>query len=87
MTTEPTNWRMRYCKMFSCDTARISRSMGMMFLIIGKRRNTRDDTARWFRNGEPFDFDYVQERLIASGATHAKLLNSVRRYKRTCVSR
>ena len=88
MPTAPTNWRARYRKMFNCDTARIPKVMGMMFLIIGEKRNTRDDPGgRWYKNDKPFDFAYVQERVIASGKTHAELLRSARTYKQLCAGR
>jgi hypothetical protein len=61
----------RFLKMFGCDTARISRSMGKLFLIIGWKRNTKDDPGQWYRNGEPIDFDYTHEEVIASGENDA----------------
>lgn len=77
----------RFVRMFTCDTARIVRTGGTMFLIIGCNRNTKDDPGQWFqhRSGKlpvPVDFDYVQERVIASGRTEAALMKSAKEYKR-----
>lgn len=71
----------RFIRMFGCDTARISRPCGKYFLIIGWNRNTKQDEGHWERNGEPYDFDYVQEQVIASGETPEALLRSAREYK------
>ena len=75
----------RYRRMFHCDNARISKVVGKMFLIIGKRRNTKDDPpehGKWYKNGELFDFEYLAERVIASGDTEAELLKAAKAYKR-----
>jgi hypothetical protein len=53
-----------------------------MFLIIGWNRNTKDDPGQWVKNGVPFDFDYTQEQVIASGRTEKELEASARRYRR-----
>jgi hypothetical protein len=74
-----------FVKMLGCDTARISKPMGKLFLIIGTRRNTKADPpehGKWFKNGEPIDFDYIEEHVIASGGTEAELLESARAYRR-----
>ena len=71
-------------KIVKCDTARISKPMGKMFLIIGFNRNTKDDESQWMKNGEPIDFDYVQESVVASGNTEEELLASTRKYQRLC---
>jgi hypothetical protein len=72
----------RFVRMFGCDTARISKPRGKLFLIIGHNRNTRDDAGRWFKNGEPIHFDYVKEKVIASGDTPDELMESAKEYKR-----
>ena len=67
-----------------CDTARISKPGDRMFLIIGFNRNTKDDPGQFIKNGEPYDFDYVQETVIASGDTEAELIVNVKEYQRLC---
>lgn len=59
--------------MFDCDSARVLRFPGKMFLIIGWKRSTKDDR---------IIFDYLQEQVIASGSTEAELLLAAREYKR-----
>jgi hypothetical protein len=72
----------RFIKMFDCDTARITDPMGAKFLIIGWNRNTAKDNGQWLRNGEPINFDYVEERVVASGKTYTQLIASAKEYKR-----
>lgn len=72
----------KFVAMFDCDTARISRYGGEMFLVIGRNRNTRDDPGQWTRDGEPWHFDYVKETVIASGRTAEELVASAEEYKR-----
>lgn len=69
-------------EIIECDTARISQPLERMFLIIGFNRNTKDDSGQWYKDGEPYDFDYVNEYTVASGDTEEKLLASAREYKR-----
>ena len=70
-------------EIIECDTARISKPLDRMFLIIGFNRNTKENkTSRWERNGKPFHFDYVEEKIIASGNTEKELIESVKEYKR-----
>ena len=71
-------------RMFDCDTVRISQPIKIMFLIIGHKRNTKDDPGQWIRDGEPFDFDYTAEKTIASGKTKKELIASAKEYKRLC---
>jgi hypothetical protein len=71
-----------FIKMFNCDTARISTPCGKLFLIIGWNRNTKDDPGQWLKDGKPFNFDYVKEKVIASGETEAELIESAKEYKR-----
>jgi len=73
----------RFKEMFGCDTARISHAGGKLFLIIGQCRKTQDDRSlQWYRNGEPIHFDYVAEKVIASGDTMDELIASAKEYKR-----
>jgi len=68
--------------MFDADTARITRPLGRMFLVIGSKRNTKNDLGQWARDGEPFDFEYTEEKVIASGYTEEELIASAEKYKR-----
>ena len=70
-----------FMNLLGCDTARISEVGGKKFLIIGTRKNTKDDPGQWVKDGEPIDFDYVAERIVASGETDAELMESAREYK------
>lgn len=80
-----TETQRRMClKMFGCDAVRLSDISGKLFLIIGTKRSTKDDPGQWYRNGEPIDFSYVTEKVIASGNTFSELLKSAREYKRLC---
>ena len=72
----------RFIKMFGCDTARITDPMGTKFLIIGWNCNTRDDADQWTKNGEPINFDYIKEAVVASGKTYTQLIASAKEYKR-----
>ena len=80
-----------------CDTARISRPLvdGRMYLIIGFKRNTKDDGGYFVdSNGIHRDFDYVEESLdyvkesidyvkesiVASGFTEDELIASAKEY-------
>ena len=73
----------RFREMFACDAARIYHAMsGKLFLIIGWKRNTRDDAGQWTHNGVPVDFDYLREKVIASGDTPDELIASAEKYKR-----
>ena len=70
-------------RMFKCDTARIIETGDMLFLVIGHKKNTcQDSGVQWLKNGELFDFEYVAESCIASGKTLAELKKSAREYKR-----
>lgn len=74
-------------KIIECDTARISKPgfNGMMFLIIGFNRNTKDDEGQWTDGyGNPRDWDYVAEKVVASGKIEEKLIESAKEYKRLC---
>ncbi len=76
---------MRFHYMFdTCDSIRISTPLDTMFLIIGFKRHTKDVPGQWLKNGEPFDFEYIEEKCIASGNTEAELISSAIEYKRLC---
>jgi hypothetical protein len=73
----------RFARLLKADTARISKfESGQMFLIIGFKRNTKDDHGHWYKNGKPIHFDYVAEHCVASGKTMRELEASAREYKR-----
>ena len=75
----------RFVRLFKCDTARITSPMGKHFLIIGHKRNTKDDPGVWTdENGNRRDWDYVQEQVIASGDNEAELVASAKHYKKLC---
>lgn len=71
-------------EIIKCDTARISKPLNKMFLIIGFNRNTKDDEGQHVKNGVLFDFDYVNESVVASGFTESELLSSAKEYQRLC---
>lgn len=73
-----------FVKMFASDTARISRPLGNWFLIVGRNRSTRDKdyVGQWTKNGKAYHFDFVEERVIASGKTEAELIKSAKEHKR-----
>ena len=66
------------------DTARIVRPIDKMFLIVGTRRNTKDDPGHIEINGERVNYDYVAEQCVASGMTDADLIASAEKYKMAC---
>jgi hypothetical protein len=73
----------KFIKQFGCDTARISTPLGKMFLIVGWHQSTKDNKRSfWTKNGEHFDFDYIEEKVIAIGGTIKKLTKSAENYKR-----
>jgi hypothetical protein len=73
----------QFARLLKADTARISKcDSGKMFLIIGFKRNTKDDAGQWLKDGKPIDFDYLAERCVASGRTMCELEESAREYKR-----
>lgn len=76
------------CKnIIKCDTARISKPMNTMFLIIGFNHDTKDDDSgcMWInQDGKRIDFNYVQESVIASGKTKKELIESTKEYQRLC---
>lgn len=72
-------------KYVKCDTARISKPLDKMFLIIGFNRNTKDDEGVWVnQENQRIDFDYVQESVVANGKTKKELIESAKEYQRIC---
>ncbi len=68
-----------WCKReFKCDSVRFSRPGRKTFLVLGWRKGTEEDIGQWYRNGEPYDFDYLEEHCIASGNTLAEVWRSAR---------
>ena len=67
-------------RMFKCDAveARDYGLDGKKFLLIARKRRSE---GRWFKNGKPYSFDYLEWRCIASGKTWAELWKSARLYK------
>lgn len=74
----------RAVKFLGCDTARISQPSNTLFLIIGFNKNTKTDgsTSQWIKDGKPFDFDYINEYVIANGKDLAELWASVKSYRK-----
>ena len=87
-TTEPDV--QQFIRMFKCDTARISQPGGRMFLILGWNKNTKTEreagreAGQWHRDGEPIDFDYVHEQVVASGNSESELMESAKLYQQLC---
>jgi cyclopropane fatty-acyl-phospholipid synthase-like methyltransferase len=88
MIPTETNFIAWALKHFKCDTARIIKPGGTLFLTIGWNRNTEYERqggrseGQWFHNGQPIDFDYVSEQTIASGKTWKALKQSAEHYAR-----
>jgi len=74
-----------FCKLLACDKARISIFPGKMYLIIGFKKNTKDDTISfWTKNGKRIDFKYLDEKVVASGKNEKELIASAKHYKKLC---
>jgi hypothetical protein len=68
-------------KLLKCDTARIIKPLGRYFMIIGHKKNTSEDKeSQWYKNGEPIDFDYTEERVIANAKTIEGLWKKIKFY-------
>lgn len=75
----------KFIKMFQCDSARISDINGKLFLIIGHKRNTKDDPGQWIdEKGEIRHWDYLLEQVVASGKSAKELMASAKQYKKFC---
>jgi len=71
--------------LFRCDSVRLSSPLGeRIFLIIGNKRNTKQDKGGvWVdRDGNLVDWDYLAESCIASGRTSGELVDNARYYKK-----
>jgi hypothetical protein len=84
MTSTETNFIAWALKLFKCDTARIIKASGTLFLTIGWNRNTyyERNSGQWYHNGKPVDFDFVSEQTIANGKNWKKLKASALHYAR-----
>ena len=75
---------LKFMELFECDSARIAKYSDNMYLVIGFARNTKDDPGQIHVNGDPIDFDYLQEKAIASGKTEDALIDDALKYHRLC---
>ena len=76
-------------EIIECDTARISMTGCKMFLIIGFNKNTKDLPGQFYKGAdimgmEAVDWDYIEEKVVASGKTDSELIESAKEYKRLC---
>ena len=72
-----------YIDLLGCDTARVVKThSGKLFLIIGYNKSTKDSPYQWYENNKPIDFEYVEEKTVASGYTDKELLASAKFYKK-----
>jgi hypothetical protein len=73
-------------KYVNSDTCRISKLGDTMYLIIGFNRNTKDNTDSFYVNekDERIDFNYVEEKVVASSKTTKELIESTKLYQRLC---
>lgn len=67
-------------RMFDSDGARLTAPLGeTIFLVIGTTRNTKDAAGGWVdEKGERRDWDYLEERCVASGSTVDELIASAK---------
>ena len=78
----------RFIKMFKCDTARITKACDTYYLIIGWNKNTKTereagrDQSQWYKDGNPIDFDFIHEQVVASGKTLDELYIAAKHYKK-----
>jgi len=72
------------CKeLIPCDTVEIENVGRKLFCIIGFNKSTKDNTTTYGeKNGERYDFDYVERKVIASGKNEVELIDSIRTYKK-----
>ena len=50
------------------------------FLIVGDEKHTAELPGQWTKNGEEYDFEYIDEQCIASGETFEELLDDAKKY-------
>jgi hypothetical protein len=75
----------KFKKMLGCDSARISNvNNNKFFLIIGYKTHTKDDIySQWVdEKGKRIDFEYMEEKVIASGKNIEELIESAEYYKK-----
>lgn len=54
-----------------------------MFLIIGFKKHTKDNpNIITYKNGKPFEYEYIEEKCIASGNNKEELIKDVKEYVR-----
>lgn len=83
MDFKSTEFVNRMKNLINCDQVRVSKCPDKMFLIVGFNRNTSQDKEAWYdQNGVRKDWDYVDEKVVASGATVDELIASAERYVR-----
>jgi len=69
--------------MFECDTARISKPGDKLFLLVGWKRSTTDQKeTHWEKYGTRIDFDYIEEKLVATGVNTEELIKDAEYSKR-----
>lgn len=66
--------------LFGCDSARIATPVERHFLILGW--NARSENEWLDQDGKTFNFNYVREQVVASGATLMELWSSAKYYHR-----
>lgn len=75
----------RYRKLLDVDNVRFSCLADKVFLIVGTKRNTKDDLGFWIdESGNEKNWDYLVEKVVASGRTEKELDNSVNKYLYMC---
>ena len=69
--------------MFKCDNVRfISPLKNKIFLVLGKKRNTKEDKGTWInQDGEIQNWDYLVETTVASGHNIPELITNAKKYK------
>ena len=73
----------KFKKMFKCDTVRISKPLNELYLIIGTKKNTKNDKGSIiYKNNKIYNFEYVDEHVIASGKNEVELMKSAKYYKK-----
>jgi len=70
-------------ELIPCDTVEIESVGSKLFCIIGFNKNTKDNHDSYLeKNGERYDFDYVERKVIASGNNEVELIDFIRTYKK-----
>lgn len=75
----------KFIKMFNCNRVEILKFCGTMFLVVGNKKNTKNNSNGWCdETGKRKDFEYIERTAIAHGKTIKKLIESAKEYKRLC---